>query len=200
METIRFPDTSASLLSLLRREPRNPEAWKRFVDTYGPRIHEWCLRWGLQDADARDVTQAVLLRFFNRAEHFDYDRSRRFRGWLRALAQSSWREFVKSRRGENQGRGGDGTGPVDWALARDELTELIDAEFNRQALRAAMDEVRSRVETHTWEAFRLFNEEGLTGEDVADRLGMRVGSAYAASSKVRRLIREELCRREASDR
>jgi RNA polymerase sigma factor (sigma-70 family) len=197
MPTSRFPDTSASLLSILRREPRNPEAWARFVETYGPRILQWCRRWGLQEADARDVTQAVLLRFLNRAERFEYDKSRRFRGWLRALSHSLWREFLTRRRDWHQGIGGDEPAEIDAVPARNDLAELIEAEYNRQALRAAMDGVRSRVEAHTWEVFHLMNVEGLPGEDVARRLGMQLASTYAASSKVRRLIRAEMQRNEA---
>ncbi len=40
----------------------NQEAWSEFVDRYGRRIYGWCLRWRLQDADAQDVTQIVLLK------------------------------------------------------------------------------------------------------------------------------------------
>ena len=88
MTTMCFPDTSASLLSTLRRQPGDPEAWSRFVQTYGPQILQWCRRWGLQDADAHDVAQSVLIHFLRRSVSFEYDDSRRFRGWLRSLAHS----------------------------------------------------------------------------------------------------------------
>jgi RNA polymerase sigma factor (sigma-70 family) len=196
MPTSRFPDTSASLLSMLRRQPGDSEAWDRFVETYGPRILHWCRRWGLQDADAQDVTQTILLRFLRRAERFDYDHSRRFRGWLRALAHSTWHEFVKRRRDWNHGLGGDAAGRIDGIEARDQVADFIETEYAREVLRAAMDRVRDRVEPRTWEAFRLLNVEALSGEEAAARLGMKLGSAYAASAKVRRLIREELRREE----
>jgi DNA-directed RNA polymerase specialized sigma24 family protein len=54
-----------------------------------------------------------------------------------------------------------------------------------------MQRVEVRVEQQTWQAFWLMNVEGLPGEEVANRLGMKLGSTYAACSKVRRLIREE---------
>jgi RNA polymerase sigma factor (sigma-70 family) len=191
-----FPDTSASLLSALRRQPGNPEAWGRFVETYGPQILQWCRRWGLQDADAQDVTQTILLRFLRRAEKFDYDRSRRFRGWLRALAHSTWYEFVKRRREGNRGLGGDAEGPIGSIEARDAIADFIETEYAREVLRCAMERVRVRVEPRTWEAFRLLNIEMLSGEETATRLGMKLGSAFAASAKVRRLVREELEREE----
>jgi RNA polymerase sigma-70 factor (ECF subfamily) len=47
---------------------------------------------------------------------------------------------------------------------------------------------------HTWEAFRLLAVEGLSGKEVAEQLGMNVGAAIVARSKVSRMIREELAK------
>lgn len=76
----------------------------------------------------------------------------------------------------------------------DDLSRLIEAEYAREVLRVAMGRIRGRVEPHTWEAFRLLNVEGLSGKATAARLGMRLGSAYAASARVRRLVREDFIR------
>jgi WD40 repeat protein len=54
--------TSPTLLGRLRRSPADQAAWAEFVDRYGPRIYAWCRHWGLQEADAQDVAQAVLHR------------------------------------------------------------------------------------------------------------------------------------------
>ncbi len=189
----QFPNTSASLLSTLRIRPGDAEAWARFVQTYGPRILQWCRRWGLQEADALDVTQSVLMQFLRRSGTFEYDRDRRFRGWLRSVAHTSWCRFVERRRRGNQGVGGDSAlGRIESIEARDNLVDLIEREHAKESLRQAMDRIQRRVQPQTWQAFYLLNVEGLSGEEAAGRLGMRLGSTYAASSKVRRLIREEL--------
>jgi DNA-directed RNA polymerase specialized sigma24 family protein len=44
------------------RSPLDQAAWNEFVERYGRRIYGWCRQWGLQEADAEDVTQDVLLR------------------------------------------------------------------------------------------------------------------------------------------
>ncbi len=54
--------TRISLLGRLQRDPANQEVWEAFVDHYGPKILGWCLKWRLQEADAQDVTQNVLLK------------------------------------------------------------------------------------------------------------------------------------------
>ncbi len=53
-----------------------------------------------------------------------------------------------------------------------------------------MREVETRVQPHTWQAFRLLAIEGRPGSEVAALLGMEISTAYyVARSKVQRMIR-----------
>jgi DNA-directed RNA polymerase specialized sigma24 family protein len=54
--------TSTSLLVRLQQAPADQAAWAEFVRRYGTRIHGWCRHWGLQEADAQEVSQEVLLK------------------------------------------------------------------------------------------------------------------------------------------
>ena len=83
----RDDSTSVTLLGRLVSSPPDQKAWNEFVERYGPRIFQWCRAWGLQEADVLDVSQAVLAKLSVQLRRFDYDPSRSFRGWLRALAQ-----------------------------------------------------------------------------------------------------------------
>src|SRR4051812_26981460 len=85
--------TSASLLLRLRTAPDDQALWGEFVDRYGPLIYGWCRRWKLQESDAEDVTQDVLLRLATRMREFRYDPSRSFRGWLKTLTRHAWSDF-----------------------------------------------------------------------------------------------------------
>src|SRR5262245_30445388 len=74
-----IPLTSTTLLRRLQHEPADQEAWAEFVRRYGPQVYRWCRRWRLQEADAEDVTQAVLVRLSARMRTFSYDPVRSFR-------------------------------------------------------------------------------------------------------------------------
>ncbi len=159
---------------------------------------DWCRKHGLQDADARDVTQEVLVQLAQSMGRFRKDPAKRFRGWLRAVVHSALSDWVEQRR---TGQDGSGDSEVIRLLHelpdRDELAARIEAEFDRELLEVAMLRVRERVEPRTWEAFRLLAIERLSGKDAAETLGMTPGSTFAAKSKVQRLVREEI---EALDR
>ena len=75
--------TRTSLLIRLRQDPVDQGAWNEFTRQYGPLILAWCQQWGLQSADADDVSQNVLLKLAHHLRSFVYDPRRRFRGFLR---------------------------------------------------------------------------------------------------------------------
>src|SRR5467141_2571854 len=88
--------TSVTLLCRLRDTPDDAAAWEAFVRRYGPKIYEWCRQWRLQEADAEDVTQNVLLRLAQKLRAFNYDATRSFRGWLRTLTQNALSDFLQA--------------------------------------------------------------------------------------------------------
>jgi RNA polymerase sigma-70 factor (ECF subfamily) len=180
-------------LQRVQQGPDDEAAWDAFVERYGPRILAWCRHWQLQESDAQDVTQEVLLQLVEKLRRFQYDRGRSFRAWLKTLVHHAWQDFMDRRR-----RAGLGTGDSDVlerlnsVEARDNLEQQLQEVFDREVLEEAMARVRSRVAPHTWEAFRLLTFEGLSGAEVAPRVGMQVTMAYVAKSKVQKMLREEI--------
>jgi RNA polymerase sigma factor (sigma-70 family) len=192
MDSGSEPRTSPTLLGRLQQAPADQSAWAEFVDRYGRKIYGWCRQWGLQDADAQDVTQIVLARIADKMRAFAYDPARSFRGWLRTLSHHAWSDFLTDRR-----RGGLGSGDTDVldllhsAEAGDDLARQLDEECERDLLEQAMARVRLRVEARTWDAFRLLAVDGRSGAEAAAQLGMKVATVFVARSKVQRMIQEE---------
>jgi RNA polymerase sigma factor (sigma-70 family) len=187
--------TSISLLEQLRRTPTNQEAWRQFVEHYAPRIYDWCRHWGLQPADAEDVTQTVLTILAGRMKTFVYDPSQRFRAWLQVVTRHAWSAFVEQRRRTPQGSGDSEVHlRLETQEAREDLVRRLQEEFDQELLALALARVRERIEARTWEAFRLTALEHRPAAEVAPRLGMQVATVYVARSKVQKLLRDELAR------
>lgn len=187
------PQTRATLLRRLATagDP-DQAAWAEFVELYGDLIYRWCLAWGLQEADARDVTQRVLLKLAARMKTFAYDPAQRFRSWLRAVAKSALCDFEADR--SRQLEASTECGGINHLLrleARSDLEERIEAEYERELFEEALRRVRLRVAPHTWEAFRLTALEGVRAAEVAQQLHMRVGTVYEARSSVVKKLQEE---------
>jgi RNA polymerase sigma-70 factor (ECF subfamily) len=164
------PDTptSTTLLTRLRHEPADQAAWAEFVRRYGPLVYRWCRRWQLQEADAQDVTQAVLVKLADKMRTFAYDPTRSFRGYLRTLARYAWCDFLEARKQPGAGSGGsDVLQFLETLEAGDDLERRLSEQFDQEVLEEAQARVQQRVEPATWEAFRLTAVEGLSGAEAA---------------------------------
>jgi len=185
--------TRTSLLLRLRQEPVDEEAWNEFVRRYGPLLLAWCRQWQLQPADADDVSQNVLLKLAHHLRSFVYDPSRRFRGLLRTMAHNACKDYLDSRQRAVMASADTGVHAVlESVQARDDLAARLEAAFDLERLELAQARVRQRIESHTWEAFRLTALEGKSGADAAALLHMQVGTVFKAKSKVQQMLREEI--------
>jgi RNA polymerase sigma-70 factor (ECF subfamily) len=199
MEALPDSGTRITLLGRLRRDPTNQAAWAEFVDQYGPRIYAWCRKWNLQEADAQDVTQNVLLKLARKMGEFTYDPSRSFRAWLKTLTHHAWSDFLESRRRPGLGSGdSDAAAMLNSVEAREDLVRQLEEEFDRELLREAMTRVRLRVAPQTWQAFTLTALEGLSGAEAAERIPMQVAQVFVAKRRVQKMLREEVARLEQS--
>jgi RNA polymerase sigma factor (sigma-70 family) len=188
-----LPTTRATLLSQLRQDPSDQAGWDEFVELYGRHIYRWCRQWKLQDADAEDVTQDILVKLARKMRAFAYDPSRSFRGWLKTVAHHAWRDFADSRRRARPAAGDSQVQELILTLeAREDLAQKLEEAFDLELLEAAKVRVRLRVAPHTWEAFRLTALEGLPVAEVAARVHLQVGMVYVAKSKVQKMLQEEI--------
>src|SRR4051794_27593291 len=193
MTDTALPTTCVTMLSQLRQHPSDQAGWDEFVERYGRHIYRWCRQWNLQDADAEDVTQDILVKLTQKLHAFAYDPSRSFRGWLKTVAHHAWRDFEDDRSRARNAAGDLQTQQVMLTLeARDDLVKKLEEAFDLELLEAAKVRVRLRVAPHTWEAFRLMALEGLPVAEVAARVHLQVAVVYVAKSKVQKMLEEEI--------
>lgn len=197
MVDARQPETRATLLWRLRANPTDPGAWSEFTEWYGRKIYAWCRAWGLQEADAQEVTQEVFLKLSVRLRDFHYDPSRSFRAWLKTLTHHAWQDYVARERRPGRGTSSDSAfDQLELVPAQDDLARRIEEAADEELFNEAAARVRLRVEPRTWNAFELLAREGQSGAEVATLLGMKVATVFVARSKVQRMLREEVKRLE----
>lgn len=189
----RFESTSVGLVSRLTAEVADPESWERFVYTYGPQFAQWARDAGLQEADALDVAQEVLLRVARSIPHLRYDPQRSFRGWLYTVVRGAWADWARSRR-RVRGEFRD-TAKLQHLVAdraEEQLLAHIEARYQHDLFERACARVRQRVTPTTWRVFELLALEGLSSEEVSQTLRVTPGNALAARCRVQKLLRLEV--------
>ena len=89
------PETRPSLMLRLR-DPQDQQAWTQFVSIYEPLVLRMLRQRGLQEADARDVTQQVILAVTQAVDDWEPDgREASFRRWLFTIARNLALKFIQ---------------------------------------------------------------------------------------------------------
>jgi RNA polymerase sigma-70 factor (ECF subfamily) len=180
------PTTRASLLLRLR-DSQDHEAWVEFVTLYEPVTYRLLRRHGLQDADARDLVQEMLLAVSRSVDRFDPAKERgSFRGWLRTVARNLVINWLNRRERRPLARGGSDFQAMLGSLPADCGPEslLFDQEFRRALFQRAAEQVRRQVQPETWEAFWETAVVGTSPADAAKKFGMGVGAIRVAKCRV----------------
>lgn len=189
--------TSPTLLGRLRNGP-SEEAWAAFVDKYAPTVFSWAWQVGLQDSDAADVTQEVLLKLLEQMKSFEYQPSKgSFRAWLKTVTVNAARDVgrkIARRPGGDAGLSGVQT-PDAW----DDLGRRMDAEYQQELIDQASLLIQKRVAESTWTAYYMTAIEGLPAADAASQLGMQVSEVYVSKSRVIKRLREAVAELERVD-
>ena len=185
-------ETRASLL-LKIRDPRNKEAWREFIDLYQPMIAAVARKFGLQAADAEELSQTVLVTVLQKQEQYKPNgQAGSFRRWLATVARHA--AISQLRAQCRQPTLGGSTIMHRLQNISDHSEDLLREEYHqeerRQLLTWAASEVRSRSDESTWQAFWLTSIQQQSVEHTAHQLGLTVGQVYVARSRILKRLRE----------
>ncbi|TVQ03125.1 MAG: sigma-70 family RNA polymerase sigma factor [Planctomycetaceae bacterium] len=175
-------ETRASLLMRLR-SAEDTAAWADFLAIYEPVIYRLARARGLQDADAREVTQDVLLAVAGAIHRFDPTGKPRFAGWLARITRNA--AIDRIRRSSLRGGGGsDFFRLLEQVPDTSDESSLFELERRRALFRFAAARVRETVSDSSWQAFWATAVEGQEPAGVAKRLRVSVGAVYVARCRV----------------
>ena len=185
-------DTSTSLL--LRAREGEPSAWQQVIDLYRPLIQGWLIRHQVQPQEAEDLTQDVLTVLVKELPTFEHGgRAGAFRAWLKTVAVNRARAFWRAGTVRAEAAGGSAVLARIEALADpdSDLSRRWDEEHDAHVLRRLLTLMEREFEPATLRAFRLLTFDGVSGQEVADELGMSVAAVYGAKSRVLQRLRQE---------
>jgi RNA polymerase sigma factor (sigma-70 family) len=183
-------DTRHSLILRLR-DSTDEVAWREFTALYEPLIYQLARGKGLQDSDARDVCQEVLLTVARATDRWDPDPDRgSFRGWLSRVTRNLLINFLTRREEPGTGRTSMVALLEAQAKADPAISDLFDLEYRRRLFHWASEKVKKEFTTDTWQAFWRSAVGGETPAKVAQDLSMTIGAVYIARSRVMARLRK----------
>jgi RNA polymerase sigma factor (sigma-70 family) len=185
-------DESTTKEELLRRagDWRDHQAWLEIIQRYEPLLRPLCRKSGLSDHETDELLQRVWIDLARRLMSFQYDPTRRFRGWLVTLCQSRIIDVVRERKRANKVSMSD----IKQFLSTEEQpTEDEQPAFlDRFKLAHEIQErVRANVSPESWDAFWLTSVENLSLQEAASQLGKSRAAVFQARNRVKKKLLHE---------
>lgn len=197
MPTLAAASDSSSGLSLaVRLQENSSQAWREFVELYGPLIESWCHRLGVAESARADIGQEVFLSVHRGIVSFDPRHPRAtFRGWLWTITRNAiwqWR-----RRQEPEGAGGSTAQALladisdPWEQSDGQIPPN-DSHDMATLISRALDQIRAGIAEQTWNAFWHTTVLGHSAAEAGQELGMTPLAVRQAKSRVLRRLRKQL--------
>ncbi|OYN89739.1 RNA polymerase sigma factor SigE [Parenemella sanctibonifatiensis] len=167
-------------------EAWQPPTWQQLVEEHSARVHRLAYRLTGNQHDAEDLTQDVFVKVFNSLHTFQPGT---LEGWMHRITTNLFLDQARRRQRIRFDRlpehaddrlSGDGPRPTDGV-------EGLEADVE-QALASLKPEFRAAVV--------LCDIEGLTYDEIADVLDIRVGTVRSRISRARAQLRESLAHRQ----
>ena len=193
------PETRESLILRLP-SAADAQAWREFVDLYEPLIIRFAKRRGLQDADAREIAQNVLISVAKAVDRWQPNPERgKFRAWLYRIARNQVINWIKKNATSKTATSNDAS-PFHELVdpSRDQEFE-IELEYRREMFRLAAAQARDSFIETSWNAFWRTSVLGESIESVAGQLGLNPGAVYVARSRVTARIKTIVTQWERND-
>jgi RNA polymerase sigma-70 factor (ECF subfamily) len=174
-------DKAAALDNIRRAQAGDVDAFEILYREHSGRIFALCLRLKAGDSsDATELMQDVFVRAWRRLGTFRGECA--FSSWLHRLAINTMLENARGDR-RREAR----------VLAIDDTSRLPGAARNSGVdLRMEMEEAVASLPKGARLAFVLHDVEGYQHQEIAQQLGVSVGTVKAQLHRARRLLRDKL--------
>lgn len=183
--------TRASLFSRLK-DHADHASWLEFFERYWQLIYRAAVREGLNDAEAQDVVQEVILRVQQQLPEFRYDPQKSFKGWL--LRATHWRTMDQLRRRQRAGTPTVSPAPSVEEALPPELEAYWDSEWEAALWRAGLTWLKQQVSAEQYQIFDLHVLKGRPVLEVARALDVASPTVYVVKHRLLRLLKPELQR------
>ena len=185
-DTIESPSTiaedKAAALDYIRRaQSGDVDAFEQLYREHSPRIYALCLMLKAGDKpDATELLQDVFVKAWRRLDTFRGDCA--FASWLHRLAVNTMLESARSD-GRRTAR----------VLPMEDTSRLAGAaRLSGIELKMDMESAIASLPKGARLAFVLHDVEGYQHQEIAEQLGVTVGTIKAQLHRARRLLRERL--------
>ena len=185
-----YPTTHKSLLERIRCG--DDVSWQEFYNKYAPIIRFTGKLYNFNDTECDDLVQNVMVKFFDHSKKFVYRENQvKFRSYFSRIIRSQAVDHIR------RNRHNDRYMPDDQVC--DPFAGIFLEEWKKIVIDEAIDEMRTRLDVKTFQAFELYAWQKRDINEVAKVLNMSKDQLYAAKSRGLKMLKEIISRRNQED-
>lgn len=178
--------TSPTILDWLR-DPTNVRGWEAFATNYRAPIKRWCLKYGLREPDAEDLTQDLMMDITDKIESYDRTKGK-FRQWLKAVTHHACVDVFRQQKREPRFQE---FVDANFDRVESELEPELDDHARTEVLRVAMQDVKLNVKPNDWQIFYETVFEQRPAAEIAEAHGKTLAAVHQIKYRVQRKIKEK---------
>jgi len=185
------PDTE----TMLRVQRGDPRAFAALVERFVRPLASFFHRLGADASMAEDCAQDVFLKLFR--TRAAYEPRAKFSTYLFSIARHHWIDIVRHRAAGPRTVSSDAHGDDEQGGLGDRLVAAdteVDARVRSDELGAAIRRAVATLSPEQREVFALVQQEGMRYQEIADLLGIPVGTVKSRVHAVMHTLRERLAR------
>lgn len=189
-------DTTQTNLLWAVREGGDEVAWNLFYRIYAPMMRQFSRRLGLNEVEADDVTQEVLMVVHRALREGSYEPKKgKFRGWLYGVVHKRAMSAHRARRRRTRAQSAERDTDFDLlnsvADRSDEaIREIWEQEWRYAVLEEALRQLQPTLGEKSFRSFVLYAIENRPVQEVASQLGIAPASVYTYKNRVLKAIRK----------
>jgi RNA polymerase sigma-70 factor (ECF subfamily) len=198
-----WPTRRTLLLRL--KDLDDQKSWREFFDSYSNLIYSVALKAGLNDAEAKDVVQETVISVARKMDGFNYDPAKgSFKAWL--LRLTHWRITDQLR--QRRHRGVQAASPTDCVQPASVLDQVLDPnsspldrlwdeEWKKALVAAALERIKSQINSRHFQIFELCVLQQWPPAQVARTLRVSTARVYLVRHRVSALFKKAVHQVEA---
>ncbi|RKX34672.1 MAG: hypothetical protein DRP64_19905 [Verrucomicrobia bacterium] len=194
MNESNYNPTRVTLLAKLKKTDNN-EAWLEFEGIYRGFILSLIVRMGINQEDAKDISQAVLTKVWQKIEDFEYNQNKgKFHNWLAAMTRNTVRDFFRAKKNFITGRDS-----VEYqeqyldieAQVLPDIENLAREEWVLHITNLAWDNIKGDIYETKQDVFKMVSRE-IPNKEIARKLGISETSVRVYKAEVFEKMRTEI--------
>lgn len=182
-------NTRKTLLERVKKL-RDDNSWEDFVLYYKGYIFAVIQGMGMNNQDAEDLCQKVLLKLWKNLPDYEYrPGSCKFRTWLCTVIRSEVYSWLRSRQSQDRRIENYKNDLDDDSFSVPEIEKIAENEWKDHIGKMAWENIKDSFSQNVIEAFLMFTD-GKTTKEIAEHLGVEENTVNVYKKRVR----DKLCK------